>query len=253
MGEFHYTRYPRAYWEEELRKIKAAGVQILATYVFWNHHEERAGEFNWNDERDLRAFVDLCGRLGFYVVVRLGPWAHGEARIGGTPDWVVTMMPTRRNDATYLQYTERFWRQVGQQLQGRLWKEGGAIIGVQLENEYNLAGEGRGPEQARNIQAAALAQLPMDACMELHGPLGLTVMLAGISRLLVMENALGISLGHKEAKLVVERWIHRLQEPSERKPRASAVKQVDELDFVLGVDFRSPFGSGMSCERAPSR
>jgi beta-galactosidase GanA len=79
MGEFHYTRYPRAYWEEELRKIKAAGVQILATYVFWNHHEERAGEFNWNDERDLRAFVDLCGRLGFYVVVRLGPGSRRSA------------------------------------------------------------------------------------------------------------------------------------------------------------------------------
>ncbi|MBM0105005.1 beta-galactosidase [Steroidobacter sp. S1-65] len=156
MGEFHYTRYPRAYWEEELRKIKAAGVQIVASYVFWNHHEERAGEFNWNDDRDLRAFVDLCGRLDLYVVVRLGPWAHGEARYGGTPDWVVTMMPTRRNDSAYLQYTERFWRQVGHQLQGRLWKDGGPIIGVQLENEYNLAGEGRGPEHISTLKKLAL-------------------------------------------------------------------------------------------------
>jgi hypothetical protein len=156
MGEFHYTRYPRAYWEEELRKIQAAGIQIVATYVFWNHHEERAGEFNWNDDRDLRAFVDLCGKLGLHVVVRLGPWAHGEARFGGTPDWVVTMMPMRRNDPTYLQYTERFWRQVGNQLQGRLWKEGGPIIGVQLENEYNLDGEGRGPAHISALKKLAL-------------------------------------------------------------------------------------------------
>lgn len=156
MGEFHYTRYPRAYWEEELRKIKAAGVQIVASYVFWNHHEERAGEFNWRDDRDLRAFVDLCGRLGLYAVVRLGPWAHGEARYGGTPDWVVTMMPTRRNDPTYMHHVERFWRQVGHQLQGRLWKDGGPIIGVQLENEYNLAGEGRGPEHILTLKKLAM-------------------------------------------------------------------------------------------------
>lgn len=156
MGEFHYTRYPLAYWEEELRKIKAAGIQIVATYVFWNHHEERAGEFNWNDDRDLRSFVDICGKLDLQVVVRIGPWAHGEVRFGGTPDWVVMRMPTRRNDPDYLMYTERFWRQVADQLQGRLWKDGGPIIGVQLENEYNLAGEGRGAEHISALKKLAL-------------------------------------------------------------------------------------------------
>src|SRR5262252_11249986 len=40
MGEFHYSRYPDQYWEEELLKMKAGGVEIVATYVFWIHHEE---------------------------------------------------------------------------------------------------------------------------------------------------------------------------------------------------------------------
>ncbi len=83
----------------------------------------------------------------------------------------------------------------------------------------------RSTEQARKVQAAALSDMPLDAGMELNGPLGLAVMLAGISRLLVMENALGISLGHKEAKAVVNEWIRRLQNPPARKKRTDAAKQ----------------------------
>ena len=40
MGEFHYSRYPEANWEEEILKMKASGVDIIATYVIWIHHEE---------------------------------------------------------------------------------------------------------------------------------------------------------------------------------------------------------------------
>ena len=43
MGEFHFSRYPEAKWEEEILKMKAAGVEIIATYVIWIHHEEIEG------------------------------------------------------------------------------------------------------------------------------------------------------------------------------------------------------------------
>src|SRR5664280_1064877 len=39
MGEFHFSRYPDAEWEPEILKMKAAGVQIISTYVIWIHHE----------------------------------------------------------------------------------------------------------------------------------------------------------------------------------------------------------------------
>lgn len=41
MGEIHYGRVPRADWEESILKMKASGVTVIATYVFWNYHEER--------------------------------------------------------------------------------------------------------------------------------------------------------------------------------------------------------------------
>lgn len=156
MGEFHYTRTPSAQWELELRKMKAAGITVVATYIFWNHHEEQEGKFDWSGRRDLRHFLELCKKVGLEAVIRIGPWAHGEARFGGVPDWVVDAMPTRGNDPQYLGYVERLYRQIGQQARGLLWKDGGPVVGVQLENEYNLRGPGQGAEHISALKKLAL-------------------------------------------------------------------------------------------------
>ena len=118
MGEFQYARYPAADWERELLKMKAGGIDIVSTYVFWIHHEEIEGRFDWSLRRDLRRFVELAGRHGLYVWVRVGPWDHGEVRNGGLPDWLVRKTATRRNDPVYLHYVERFYGEIGRQLHG---------------------------------------------------------------------------------------------------------------------------------------
>ncbi|MFS2138725.1 beta-galactosidase [Duganella sp. Dugasp56] len=161
MGEFHYSRTPASQWEAELRKMKAAGVDIVSSYVMWNHHEEIAGKFDWKGERDLRRFVQLAGKDGLDVVVRVGPWAHAEVRFGGVPDWVVNAMPTRSSDPQYMALVEKLYAQIGAQLKGQLWKDGGHVIGIQLENEYNIDGPGKG---AAHI--AALKQLALKAGMD---------------------------------------------------------------------------------------
>ena len=157
MGEYHYTRAPAAQWEEELRKMKSAGVQVVASYVIWNHHEEQEGKFDWSGRRDLKRFVALCAKVGLDVVIRVGPWAHGEARYGGVPDWVVDAMPTRGNDPQYMGYVARLYGQIGRQLKGLMWKDGGPVIGVQLENEYNLRGTGEGAAHIAALKKLALA------------------------------------------------------------------------------------------------
>lgn len=156
MGEFHYTRAPRAQWEEELLKMKAAGITAVATYVMWNHHEAVEGVFDWTERRDLRQFIALCHKAGLQAVVRLGPWVHAEVRYGGMPDWIIDAMPTRRNDPQYLGYVARWYDQIGQQLRGLLWKDGGPVIGVQLENEYNLTGAGMGAEHIAELKRLAI-------------------------------------------------------------------------------------------------
>lgn len=155
MGEFHYSRSPAGFWEEEILKMKAGGVAIVSTYVFWIHHEEVEGRFDWSGQRDLRRFVELCGRHGMNVWMRIGPWAHGEVRNGGLPDWLIEQGPTRVNDPAYLARVRHFYAAISRQLRGLLWKDGGPIIGFQLENEYtNRSAEGGAGHIAKLKQMA---------------------------------------------------------------------------------------------------
>ncbi len=141
MGEFHFSRYPRRDWEVELLKMKAGGIEIVATYIFWIHIEADEGAFDWADNKDLRAFITLCGALGLDAVVRIGPFAHGECRNGGFPDWLYGRpFATRSGDARYLAYVERFYQAISTQLEGLLFKDGGPVIGIQIENEYMHTG-----------------------------------------------------------------------------------------------------------------
>jgi hypothetical protein len=155
MGEFHFARYPEAYWEEEILKMKAGGIGIISTYIFWIHHEELEGQFDWTARRNVRRFVELCAKHGMYVWIRVGPWAHGEVRNGGLPDWLLKECATRQNDPVYLRYVRRFYDQIGQQVKGLFWKDGGAILGVQIENEYGARGAGRGAEHMLTLLGLA--------------------------------------------------------------------------------------------------
>jgi beta-galactosidase GanA len=77
-GEIHYARYPRPRWQEALSRMKACGVDIASTYVFWIHHEETQGVFDWSGDRDLRRFIECCAETGLFAIVRVGPFCHGE-------------------------------------------------------------------------------------------------------------------------------------------------------------------------------
>ncbi len=159
MGEFHFSRYPEAEWEQEILKMKAAGVQVVASYVIWIHHEPVEGVWDWTGQNDLRRFVELCGKHGMYVYPRIGPWAHAEVRNGGFPDWVLKAGPVRENDPVYLKEVASLYGEIGRQLKGELWKDGGPVIGVQLENEYREGkpGSGRGSEHIRKLKEMAIA------------------------------------------------------------------------------------------------
>lgn len=141
VGEFHFSRFSYLQWEEELLRMKAGGVHIVATYVFWNFHEEIEGVFDWSGSRNLRHFVDLCAKLDYPLILRIGPFCHGEVRNGGIPDWVFAKpLELRSNDPAYLQLTRKLYREISKQIKGTMYQEGGPVIAVQLENEYMHCG-----------------------------------------------------------------------------------------------------------------
>ena len=141
MGEVHYSRIPAEEWKQEVRKMKDGGIGVLAVYVFWNHIEEIEGQYDWSGQRDLRRFLETCKQEDLPVVLRIGPFCHGEARCGGIPDWVFTKgCKTRSEDKVFLSYVERLYRQIFTQVQGLQWKDHGPVIAAQFDNEYRGRG-----------------------------------------------------------------------------------------------------------------
>ncbi|MBB3108155.1 hypothetical protein FHS18_000183 [Paenibacillus phyllosphaerae] len=141
VGEFHFSRFSHLQWEEELLKMKAGGVHIVATYVFWNFHEEEEGVFDWSGSRNLRHFIDLCAKLDYPLILRIGPFCHGEVRNGGIPDWVFAKpIEIRSNDPEYLKLARKLYREIALQMKGSLYQDGGPVIAVQLENEFMHCG-----------------------------------------------------------------------------------------------------------------
>ena len=71
-GEIHLGRVPAAAWREELLKMKAGGLSMVNAYVFWIHHEESRGNFDFTGRRDIRKFILLVKELGLHVLMRIG-------------------------------------------------------------------------------------------------------------------------------------------------------------------------------------
>ncbi|MBQ9666936.1 MAG: beta-galactosidase [Bacteroidaceae bacterium] len=142
MGEIHYSRLPADEWQQEVKKMKEGGVTIIATYVFWNHIEEQEGIFNWSGQRDLRRFLEVCQQEGLPVILRIGPFCHGEVRNGGIPDWMFEKgCKLRSQDKVFLAYVEKLYRQIFSQIVGLQWKDGGPLMACQFDNEYRGSGD----------------------------------------------------------------------------------------------------------------
>lgn len=137
MGEFHFSRYSRENWHRELAKMKAGGITIVSTYLFWIYHEEIEGEMDFGGDNDIRAFIEECKDVGLDVVIRIGPWAHGECRNGGFPDWLLKKdYKLRDNNEEYLAVVKKWYQSIYNEVKGLFYKDGGNIIAVQIENEF---------------------------------------------------------------------------------------------------------------------
>lgn len=135
MGELHFSRVPRRDWERELLKMKAGGIDIVSSYLIWIHHEEIEGEFDFTGNNDLHAFCEVCRKVDMPFFLRIGPWAHGEVRNGGFPDWLAPICGgkenMRKNQRPYLDYVERYFSRIYAEVKDM----GDVIIGIQVENE----------------------------------------------------------------------------------------------------------------------
>ncbi len=142
MGEIHYSRVPEKDWRREVRKMKAGGITVLSTYVFWIHHEAEEGKWNWSGNLNLHRFLEICKEEQMPVVLRIGPFCHGEVYQGGFPEWIAKkaqdapkQYKLRSEAPGFIAATQRLFSNIYAQANDLLWKNGGTVIGMQIENE----------------------------------------------------------------------------------------------------------------------
>lgn len=179
-GELHYSRVPRSQWRERLQLMRSGGVTVVSTYVIWIHHEPSQGAISFNEGLDVAAFVQLAAEVGLDVVVRIGPWCHGEVRNGGFPDWVAAASVVHRtDDPAYLALARGWYAAIGREL-APLCGPDSPIIGIQVENELidqpghlatlvRLAREAGLSAPVWTATAWDGAQLPADVLMPVFG------------------------------------------------------------------------------------
>lgn len=138
-GSFHYFRAPRQYWRDRLRKMRAAGLNAVSTYVEWSFHEPEPGQFNWAGDADLINFLNIAQEEDLLVLLRPGPYICAERDLGGLPYWLLREVPNiklRTKDTDFMRYATSYLNQVLEKVKPLLRGNGGPIIMVQVENEY---------------------------------------------------------------------------------------------------------------------
>ena len=153
-GEMHYPRVPKEEWRSRILMAKAMGLNTISTYVFWNLHEPKRGEYDFSGEKDVVAFVKLCGELGMHAIVRPGPYVCAEWDLGGLPAWLLAEpgIKLRSTDPRYLDPAKAWMKKMARMLQPLSVAQGGPLLMVQIENEFGNFGAD--PEHLDALQAA---------------------------------------------------------------------------------------------------
>ncbi|MCI8624019.1 MAG: beta-galactosidase [Provencibacterium sp.] len=137
-GAIHYFRVVPEYWRDRLEKLKAMGCNTVETYIPWNLHEPKKGEFCFEGMLDIERFVQSAQALGLYVILRPSPYICAEWEFGGLPAWLLAEdgMKYRLSYPPFLRHVEEYYRVLMKRLVPLQADRGGPVILMQVENEY---------------------------------------------------------------------------------------------------------------------
>jgi len=142
-GSFHYFRTRPEQWKYRLERMKAGYVNTVSTYIPWNLHERRRGEYNFTvDGWDIVRFIRLVQQTGLYMIVRAGPYINSQRDFGGLPSWLLhdpNMVTRTHTYQPYMNHVKRYFDQLLPLLAPLTYQKGGPIIAFQVENEFGLS------------------------------------------------------------------------------------------------------------------
>lgn len=137
-GSINYFRIVPEQWRPRLRWARYMGLNTIETYVPWNLHEPRPGEFGFDGILDLVSFLRAVYEEGLYVILRPGPYVCAELEFGGLPAWLLggDTMRLRSSDPAYLSRVDDWFAELLPLVTASQHDRGGPIVAMQVENEY---------------------------------------------------------------------------------------------------------------------
>lgn len=141
-GALHYFRVHPDQWADRIHKARLMGLNTIETYVAWNAHSPKRGEFVTEGGLDLGRFLSLVQAEGMHAIVRPGPYICAEWDNGGFPAWLLRTpdVTLRSSNAAYLDAVTEYLEQVYRIVAPHQVSLGGPVILVQIENEYGAYG-----------------------------------------------------------------------------------------------------------------
>ncbi len=142
-GGIHYFRVVPEYWRDRLEKLKAMGCNTVETYIPWNMHEPKPGQFVFEGMLDLEKFVRTAQELGLWVIIRPSPYICAEWEFGGLPAWLLAEdgMRLRGCYEPFLNHIRAYYKKLFEILKPLQVNYGGPVILMQVENEYGYYGD----------------------------------------------------------------------------------------------------------------
>ncbi len=137
-GAIHYFRIVPEYWKDRLEKLKAMGCNTVETYIPWNMHEPKKGEFHFEGMLDIERFIKTAQDLGLYVILRPSPYICAEWEFGGLPAWLLAEdgMKLRVSYPSFLKHVQDYYDVLLKKIVPYQINYGGPVILMQVENEY---------------------------------------------------------------------------------------------------------------------
>ncbi|GAA3091864.1 beta-galactosidase [Kribbella aluminosa] len=142
-GALHYFRVHPDYWADRIEKARQMGLNTIETYVPWNLHSPRPGEFDTTGILDLGRFLREVAAAGMYAIVRPGPYICAELDNGGLPPWLLRTagLGVRRLEPQFMTAVTRYLQDVLEIVGPLQIDQGGPVLLVQVENEYGAFGD----------------------------------------------------------------------------------------------------------------
>ncbi|MDE2125118.1 MAG: beta-galactosidase [Armatimonadetes bacterium] len=166
-GEIHPSRIPRKYWRLRLRTMRAAGLNAVSVYIFWNEQEPEPGRFNFRGRADISRFLTIAQQEGLWVILRPGPYCCAEWEFGGYPYWLLNEpgLRLRSRDPRFLAFVRQYMLKLGSELHKNLVTHGGNVLLTAVENEYGSYGSDLGyMESLKSIFRDAGFNTPLFTC-----------------------------------------------------------------------------------------